>query len=107
MREFAKCMREHGIDMPDPEVGVGGGATRAVGGPGGAGGKTATVDKTKLEAADTACRPLMENVAQDPDHQIDPAEEAKMKEQALGFSKCMRSTASTCPTRCSAATAAA
>ncbi|MDQ3758048.1 MAG: hypothetical protein M3394_09400 [Actinomycetota bacterium] len=46
MLEFAKCMREHGIDMPDPQTG----------------GKRATIalriddaDKDKLEAAHKAC----------------------------------------------------
>ena len=33
MLEFAKCMREHGVDMPDPDFSGGGGIFRA-GGPG-------------------------------------------------------------------------
>lgn len=38
MLGFAKCMREHGIDFPDPVFGEGGGVTIQVGGPDGEGG---------------------------------------------------------------------
>ena len=35
MRAYAKCMREHGVDMPDPEFsGQGGGVRFRMGGPG-------------------------------------------------------------------------
>jgi hypothetical protein len=89
MREFAACMREHGIDMPDPEPAANGKPGRVILGTG-SGSKDTPIDKDKMDAANAACAPIMENVAQDPAHQLDPAEEAKMKEQALGFSKCMR-----------------
>lgn len=93
MREFARCMRENGVDMPDPQPAADGKPTRMIvgGGPGSddkAG--RAPMDKDKMDKANAACSAIMENVAQDPAHQLDPAEEAKMKEQALGFSKCMR-----------------
>jgi hypothetical protein len=54
MREFAKCMREHGVDMPDPKP-AGDGKGMAVtlgGGPG---------DAPKLDAAQSACKHLMPN----------------------------------------------
>ncbi|MDS0133367.1 MULTISPECIES: hypothetical protein [unclassified Amycolatopsis] len=54
MRDFAKCMREHGIDMPDPKpAGEGGGMAITLGGDG--------VDSSKLEAAQKACKHLMPN----------------------------------------------
>lgn len=53
IREFAGCMREHGVDLPDPEPGTGGGVRFRAGGPG--------ADKAKLEAAHTACKSLLPN----------------------------------------------
>ena len=51
--EFAKCMREHGIDMPDPTFGEGGGMTVNLGGPDSDSG----IDPTSQEFQDaqTAC----------------------------------------------------
>ncbi|REE94970.1 hypothetical protein [Thermomonospora umbrina] len=53
MRKFAKCMREHGVDMPDPGA-DGGFAMRAK--PGGKGG--VEPDEKEFEAAEKACRHL-------------------------------------------------
>jgi hypothetical protein len=55
MRAFAKCMREHGVDMPDPEVSKDGGvgiAVPAIPGNGGA---------DKVEKADKACKKFLPN----------------------------------------------
>src|SRR5215211_783188 len=46
---FARCMRQHGVDMPDPEVDDQGRMTMRIGGPG------AKPDPRKLEAAQRAC----------------------------------------------------
>jgi outer membrane murein-binding lipoprotein Lpp len=54
MREFAKCMREHGVDMPDPKpAGDGGGMAITLGGD--------EKDRSKLDAAQNACKHLMPN----------------------------------------------
>jgi hypothetical protein len=55
MRDFAKCMREHGVDMPDPKpAGDGsGGMAITLGGDG--------ADASKIEAAQKACKSLMPN----------------------------------------------
>jgi hypothetical protein len=45
-RADAKCMRDHGVDMPDPDP-AGGGRTMRIGG--------SDVDKDKMEAAMKAC----------------------------------------------------
>lgn len=72
-RAFAKCMREHGVDMPDP----------------GAGGKGQTLkieagDEGKMKAADDACRKLLPNGGEM--KKPDAKELDEMRKQA----KCMR-----------------
>jgi hypothetical protein len=72
---YSRCMREHGIDMPDP----------------GADGPTRIEidDPDAWEAAEEECRPIIEEVVgtfEPPSEE----EQAQMREQALEFSKCMR-----------------
>ncbi len=72
---YARCMREHGIDMPDP----------------GADGQTRIEidDPDAWEEAEEECRPIIEEVVgtfEPPSEE----EQAQMREQALEFSKCMR-----------------
>ena len=96
--EFAKCMREHGVDMPDPQTG---------GGPGGGGGfimvgpadevaagGTATAG-TKVDgeglpeefkAADEACRHILDDLIQEGG----PPMDAEAQDRALKFAQCMR-----------------
>ncbi|GAA3554927.1 hypothetical protein GCM10022222_43190 [Amycolatopsis ultiminotia] len=74
MRQFAKCMREHGIDMPDPK-GDGSGATIAL--PGGA-------SDDKLTKAQDACKSLLPNGGQP--KPLSPQELDKARKEA----KCMR-----------------
>jgi hypothetical protein len=58
MLEFAKCMREHGVDMPDPEFGEGGrGIFRA----GPAKGSDGAPSKT-FEEAEKACQPILQEL---------------------------------------------
>jgi outer membrane murein-binding lipoprotein Lpp len=78
MREFAKCMRDHGIDMPDPKPsGDGGGMAITLGGGEG-------VDRTKIDAAQNACKHLMPNGGEM--KPPSPEELDKMRKDA----KCMR-----------------
>jgi hypothetical protein len=75
--EFAECMRENGVDMPDPEPGQNGGFQLF-------GGGTGDVDQATLERALEACRdlaPQLEGGAE-----IDP----EMEEQMLALAECMR-----------------
>jgi hypothetical protein len=78
--DFARCMRAHGVDMPDPEVDDQGRIKMRIGG-GKAGERT---DPKKLEAAQTACGSLIGGG--DGDRQIVPAERDAM----VAFAKCMR-----------------
>jgi hypothetical protein len=86
--QFAKCMREHGVDMPDPVVqdnGAGGGGVMIqVGGPG-----EATPDKHTLDEANQDCQHYLADAAKNFDPPS-PEELEKMKEQALKFAQCMR-----------------
>jgi hypothetical protein len=77
--EFARCMREHGIDMPDPEVDSQGRMRITVGGPGKRG------DPNKLEAAQQACDHLLGGGGEGPG-KLDP----KAQDAMLAFARCMR-----------------
>jgi hypothetical protein len=78
--DFARCMRAHGVDMPDPEVDDQGRIKLRIG----AGGAGRRPDPKKLEAAQKACGSLMGGG--DGDRQIDPAERDAM----VAFARCMR-----------------
>ena len=60
MLGFAKCMREHGVDMPDPDFSGGGGLFR-VGGPGRGG---VNPDDPDFQKAQKACQPILEELEQ-------------------------------------------
>jgi uncharacterized protein (DUF305 family) len=87
---FARCMRQHGVDMPDPTFtdngNGGGGFAIKQAGPGGGGARPA--DAT-MQAAQTACKPIMDKAEQDMPRPS-PQEQAKMRDRALKFAKCMR-----------------
>jgi hypothetical protein len=53
--EFAKCMREHGIDMPDPVFGEGGRVTQRL-----TPGRGMSPDDPKFKEAQEACEPIVE-----------------------------------------------
>jgi hypothetical protein len=78
--EFARCMRQHGIDMPDPKFTGNGGVTQSLkAGPGGKG-----PDDPKFKAAQQACQKYMPNggTAKKPNPQE--------QQQMLAFARCMR-----------------
>jgi hypothetical protein len=85
--DFAECMREHGIDMPDPQVGEDGRTEVIIGGPDGGGGEPP--DPEKMEAAQEACAHFMEKL-RDNAPEMDPQEQEAAKQQALDFAECMR-----------------
>jgi hypothetical protein len=74
--DYVKCMREHGIDMPDPQVGPNGETRMQLRGRPG--------DESKLKAAEQACAPLLK--PKDGGKGLDPA----MQDAMLKFAKCMR-----------------
>jgi hypothetical protein len=78
--DFARCMREHGVNMPDPEVDDQGRIRVRIG----AGGGGERPDPKKLEAAQQACGSLLGGG--DGDRQLDPADRDAM----VAFARCMR-----------------
>jgi hypothetical protein len=85
MLDFAKCMREHGIDMPDPQFnGEGGGIFTA-----GKEGADTPQDKTKLDEAQQACQSYLDKVQQNAPP-MDPAKLEAEKQKLLDFAQCMR-----------------
>jgi hypothetical protein len=78
--KFARCMREHGVDMPDPKPGPGG--RIELGGPG-----MGPQDKSTMDAAQKACQKFLESVRPP---ELSKEQEQKFKDQALKFAQCMR-----------------
>jgi hypothetical protein len=102
--DYTRCLRDHGLDVPDPTYnsdggsagngqlntangpGVGGGAVIA-----GPGGSVAlpSPDDPAFQAADKECKPILDAAAQDLP-KPSPEEQAKARDQALAFAQCMR-----------------
>jgi hypothetical protein len=81
---YARCMREHGVEMPDPQFEqTDDGEVRIGIDAGSAGGE---VDKAKFMKADEACHSLMAAVMPAGKGQMSPEDEEKM----LEFARCMR-----------------
>jgi hypothetical protein len=57
--KFSACMRDHGIDMPDPQFDGNGGAMLRLGGPDGAAGPAFDPTSSEFKTAEDACRHLM------------------------------------------------
>jgi hypothetical protein len=77
MLNYAKCMREHGVDMPDPQTnGDGGGVTITIsGGP---------KNEAQMNAAQEACKQYMPNGG------APPSMSPEQIEQMRKFAQCMR-----------------
>jgi hypothetical protein len=78
---FAKCMREHGVHMPDPSPSDKGGFTVQVGGD--------EQDHTLIDRAQKACQRYLDAMVGTM-KRPDPREEAKMRQQMLAYAQCMR-----------------
>lgn len=80
--EFVRCMRRHGVDMPDPEFGPNGGFVTFQS-------PFAGPDQAEWDAAHRACRRHLEEagLAHEPP---DPAEVEARQERMLAFARCMR-----------------
>lgn len=78
MLAYAKCMREQGVDIRDPEFDGGRVLQR---------GPKLDVSRDKLHEAEEACRKHREKI-EPPD--LSPEQQREMKEAALAHAKCMR-----------------
>ena len=94
--DFARCMREHGVDVPDPESGQAGFAVRIDGSAssGGAGGAGPSVQAAgpsgPIDVGDNGafeeCRHFLDDAIANSDRAPDP----QMADRALKFAQCMR-----------------
>ena len=75
--EFAQCMRDHGVDMPDPQFE---GNRVMQKGP-------QKVDQAKMREADKACASIRDKIKPP---EISDEQKAEFKKAALANSKCMR-----------------
>jgi hypothetical protein len=82
--KFAKCMRDEGVDMPDPQRQAGGGILQKMGEEG------APLNRAKVEAAQKKCEHFMDAGGGSGDAP-DPKEQAEERDQLLAYAKCMRS----------------
>jgi hypothetical protein len=87
---FAKCMRSHGVNVPDPSAngGPAGGGGPGGGGPGG-GGFRALRSSPNFAPAFTACRKLLGRAGGFGN--ITPAQRAQFRQELVKFAECMRS----------------
>jgi hypothetical protein len=74
---FAKCMREHGVDIPDPQPGERG--IRIMPGKG--------VSPEQQREADEACRKHLEGLEPP---ELSEEQEQKMRDAALAHARCLR-----------------
>jgi hypothetical protein len=79
---YARCMRENGVDMPDPQVTTGSGGEVRIDQQGGA-----PVSKEKMAAADQVYHHFMAAAAP---NGKGPAMSAEDQDKVLAFAKCMR-----------------
>jgi hypothetical protein len=73
---YGRCMRQHGIDIPDPQVDADGGLDMELS-------RAVNRDDPKYKAADQACGRYL------PPRDADPPD-LQQRQQALAFARCMR-----------------
>ena len=80
---WAKCMREHGVDVPDPEVSDGGGLTIRRG----PGQGPDRIDGEKFQAARAECGAPFGRTGRPP---LSDEQREQLQETMLEFARCMR-----------------
>jgi hypothetical protein len=83
--KFAKCMRDHGLDFPDPQRQPDGGILQKAGGKGKPGRRPE--DDPKMKPALKDCQHFQDTGGGEAPS---PAEEAKMQDAFFAYAKCMR-----------------
>jgi hypothetical protein len=79
MLAHAKCMREHGVDMPDPQFDGGRVLQR--------GPAEGSASPEKVREAEEACKKHLEDIEPP---ELSPEQQQEMKEAALAHARCMR-----------------
>ena len=77
MLDFARCMRENGVDMPDPQF-EGGRVTQRMNG---------KVDQDAMRKADKACAKYRESIKAP---EMSDEDREKFRQEALAHARCMR-----------------
>jgi hypothetical protein len=90
-RAFAQCMREHGIDLPDPQVSNNGkgGVGFTIQAPVGGADSGPPGSSDEFKAANKACQKHLKGVVNG-GKRPSAADQEKFKQAALDFAKCMR-----------------
>ena len=83
--KFAKCMRDNGIDMPDPQV-ESGGRIRLGAGPDRQQGRGIDPDRPKFQAAEKACRKHLGKGVQE----LPAEKKAELRDAGVKYATCMR-----------------
>ena len=78
--DFARCMRQHGVDMPDPTFSDGGARIEQRSGPG-------KLTPEQQKSAEQACRKYQDKIKP---KALTDAQKEEFKKQALARSRCMR-----------------
>jgi hypothetical protein len=78
IRAYTKCMREHGIDMKDPEPDPGGGGSGGIGIS-----VDGASDKAKVDKANAACKHLMPNGGEPEKPSAEQLDEARKTAKCL------------------------
>ena len=86
MLEYAECMRDQGVDFPDPEPGEDG---AVLVGPDPDEGPPTAAEQEELAAADAECKGILEDV-EGSLPEPSPEEQREMQDRALAFAECMR-----------------
>lgn len=79
--DYTECMRDEGIDLPDPDFSGEGGGARIQLGPGGI-----DPEDPDFRAAQEKCGPILESLRQN----FDEEDRQAFQDAALAFAKCMR-----------------
>jgi hypothetical protein len=97
MLDFARCMRDHGVDMPDPQRDAGGGILLKSGRRGPQKGEKGTtggplndhgpLGDPKFQAAQKACGKYLQEGG---GAAMSPAEQAKTRDAFVAYARCMR-----------------
>jgi hypothetical protein len=82
MLAYTECMRDHGIEMEDPQPAGGEGGARGIIA------RAPEADDEDFQAAQAECEPLLDAVVSD--FEPDPEQQAEMREQLLDYADCMR-----------------
>ena len=87
MLDFARCMRDHGIDMPDPDTSGDGPGVVTFKAPASGSSDAPDIDSNKFKDANEACRKLLGDAGP---QNMSPKQQQEAQDQALAFSRCMR-----------------